>query len=114
MFSTKVTGMDNNKTENIINISFDSIENISNQWKPKTTNQIFDILSYSGQMSKGFEIKTKHAALRPTPVFGIRGQTYTYLGMLIDRTFVSEVSTQYSVNIYQPYLIEEKNGNNSR
>lgn len=105
----KIVGLTSRGEEDSINASFDSIEKLIDEWKPKVTKQFFSTIAYFGPLTKDKKITVDKKPFEATPIFGIRGKTYILVGTLeLSGVFTSEWDSHgENIIIYQTYATKE-------
>lgn len=98
---------------NALNRSFDSIQEMVDNYKPQITEQNFKILNWKGEIRKDKSISVSEPADIETPVFCFYGNTLKFIGVLVGYTltFTETIETTneqgakepYQALIYMPY-----------
>lgn len=100
--SFNLSGMQNKFAMDKINVAFKSIQNLIDTYKPKTTEQDYAVLIFSGELEVGQEWYVDKYPLTTTVIYGLYGTTYIRVGTISTTgKFVSEVNGKYV--IWQPY-----------
>lgn len=96
---------------NALNISFDSLADVINTYKPDYTTQDYAILTYTGFIEQNERIIVDEPAIEITPIFCQYGSELIYVGSLEDdkltfsKSLVDGNQQPVELTIYQPYRI---------